>query len=62
MAGYECKPWPYSGLCGMAGFKPGPNPIGLAPLWEMAWTDEGHVMTLRLLWFNNVSPMLITSR
>ena len=25
----------------MAGFEPGLNPIGITPLWEMAWTDEG---------------------
>jgi len=39
---YQCKPWPYSGYCGQAGFEPGLNPFGLAtPTWMMAWTEIG---------------------
>ena len=38
---YECKAWPFDGLCGQHGFEPGRNPYGLAPAWSMAWTDEG---------------------
>jgi hypothetical protein len=34
--GYQCKPWPYNGWCGQAGYEPG---VGFA--WTDAWTQLG---------------------
>ena len=33
---YKCKPWPYSGWCGQAGYEPG---VGAA--WQDAWVLLG---------------------
>ena len=33
---YECKPFPYTSWCGMAGYEPGSSSH-----WTMAWSDRG---------------------